>query len=83
MNVAELIELLNKQPSTMRVVMDGYEGGIEDIDCIKQIPILLNKNDEWYYGPHEECDEDDEKLQADEIALKIFGAENPNWDENR
>jgi hypothetical protein len=75
MNVKELTDILNMYPETMRVVVDGYEGGYEDIcnsgrHSVYTIPLFLNRNpDDPYYGEHEECL--NEYDIPDEIALAI------------
>jgi hypothetical protein len=53
MNVNELIELLKDYPSEMRLVVNGYEGGYNDITHVKQINIHLNVHPEWFYGAHD------------------------------
>lgn len=53
MTIAELIEKLKKFPQDSRVVVRGYEGGVDDVTSIDDIKILLNYNkDAWYYGDH-------------------------------
>lgn len=60
MNVRELIEKLQQYPPDHRVFVDGYEGGIADVEKISVISVKLNVNEEWYYGAHEEIgDESD------------------------
>ncbi len=65
MTVRELIESLSKiQDQNIRVMVRGYEGGVDDIiigngidNTTTVIPVIqyvaLNVNDEWYYGRHE------------------------------
>jgi hypothetical protein len=77
MNVAELIELLNRCDPEMRIVVAGYEGGVSDVGEVKPIPILLNVNDEWYYGKHEPC----ESYEQDELALIISASDYDESDE--
>jgi hypothetical protein len=38
------------------VFVSGYEGGLEDADCISaKCRVNLNVNNEhWFYGPHEQ-----------------------------
>ena len=67
MTVAELIKQLKNHPGDMRVVISGYEGGIDDVEKIDPIPIKLNCNEEWYYGKHDTCKEE----EKDETALLI------------
>jgi len=54
MNVGQLIEQLKNYPPDLRVVSRGYEGGYDDIDSFEQLKIVLDYNDEWYYGKHED-----------------------------
>jgi hypothetical protein len=53
MTVKELIEKLQKFDPGMIVVVDGYEGGVNDVSTAREIDIILNCHDEWYYGKHE------------------------------
>jgi hypothetical protein len=52
MTIDELIETFKKYPPGMQVVVKGYEDGFNDIDTIKQVSIILNANEEWWYGAH-------------------------------
>ncbi len=56
MNVIELIEKLKEFPPNMRVVVEGYEGGYDDINRFKETGIIPNmntgSNKKWYYGEH-------------------------------
>ena len=56
MNVAQLIIKLQQFPLTHRVIVQGYEGGYNDVEIIQPKRIALNANDDSYYGDHEECD---------------------------
>ena len=70
MTVGDLIRRLKDFNPNMRVVVDGYEGGYQDIqhNNVAWIPIILNynsKHDHDYCGPHEEAftgDEVDEQV---------------------
>ena len=53
MTVAEFIEQLEKHPSDARVVVDGYEAGVDDLLEVKEQLLKLNHYEEWYYGEHE------------------------------
>jgi len=53
--VAMLIEELSKHPANRRIVVPGYEGGFRDADP-EMVRLNLNKNSEWFYGPHEEAE---------------------------
>ena len=55
MNVGELIQLLNDYPADLRVMVDGYEDGYDDLEpgCVRVREMRLNVNKKWYYGRHE------------------------------
>jgi len=53
MTVAELIAALSRYNGSMRVTVQGYEGGYNDVSIIDTIPLKLNQNDKWYFGRHE------------------------------
>ena len=53
MTIAELIAELQNYPQHLRVVVSGYEGGVDDIYYVKETEIYLNYNTAWYYGKHE------------------------------
>lgn len=68
--VSDLIAFLQKQPADMRVVLNGYEGGLCDVylshEGVEQVPVELNVHDEFWYGPH-----NINKSKYDEIALVL------------
>jgi hypothetical protein len=53
MTVAELIETLREFNSETRVVVNGYEGGYDDISVSEVVTVALNVYHEWYYGKHD------------------------------
>lgn len=55
MKVSELKDLLGKYPDDMTIVIDGYEGGYNDLTLTKQISILLNVYAEDYMGQHDDA----------------------------
>jgi hypothetical protein len=61
MKVKELIELLKKENPEQKVVVNGYEGGYDELDSLQYVCISLNPDklkepDKlWYYGDYEEC----------------------------
>lgn len=77
MTIAELIEKLKEYPQDLRVVVRGYEGGVNDVDRLEELDILLNYYEgELYFGRHERVyawtsDKDYEKVPA----LEILGGE--------
>ena len=57
MTVKELIDRLQELDPELRVYMNGYEGGFEDVSGIGDPQeYALNVHEEWYYGPHENVD---------------------------
>lgn len=54
MTIGELIRLLETYPLDMRVVVDGYEEGYDDLspEQISVVRILLNTGTEAWQGRH-------------------------------
>ena len=54
MTIGELIRLLETYPLDMRVVVDGYEEGYDDLspEQISVVRILLNAGTEAWQGRH-------------------------------
>lgn len=61
MKIHQLIEILLHHNQDLDVTVDGYEGGIHDlqVENIRLVDLMVNVNDEWYYGEHEEWDGDE------------------------
>lgn len=56
MTVKQLIEKLSQiEDQDVRVMVSGYEGGLDDItsDIPVVVNVALNVNTQWYYGKHE------------------------------
>ena len=57
MTVAELIAQLQQYPAHMPVLVEGYEGGYNDVTpsrlSVQEIQRDVNPEEEWYYGPHD------------------------------
>ena len=70
MNVKELIEILGEYPQEMRVVVQGYEDGYDDLasDQILKCTIALDVGRERWEGMHGDPgykrSEDDEVVDA-------------------
>lgn len=60
MKVKELIEKLQALPPDMMVIVDGYEGGVNETSDVAVETIALNVNQEWYYGAHDTVEEDEQ-----------------------
>ena len=54
MTVRELIELLAAYPPELRVVVNGYEGGFDDVarERISVNRIELDRGEHWWEGRH-------------------------------
>jgi len=68
MTVKQLIQILNTiEDQDVRVMVRGYEGGVDDIVIGNNIDnntpaivhVALDVNTEWYYGKHERVDDID------------------------
>ena len=59
MTVSQLIEALQAHPGDLRVVVNGYEDGFDDLspDQISLVRIALNTGLEDWEGQHGEADE--------------------------
>ena len=59
MTVKELIEKLQQLDPELHVFVDGYEGGYEDIVIseVKDIALDANSTTDWWYGAHDNYDE--------------------------
>ncbi len=66
MNVRDMIDLLGRYPDDMRVVVNGYEQGYDDLspEQIHVAPVALNTGSHGWEGKH--CDLND--LPADARA---------------
>jgi hypothetical protein len=74
MTVAELIEKLKEYPQDLRVVVRGYEGGVNDVSHFEELEILLDYYDAWYYGKHKEvCSWTKDTTHEKVPALKLCG----------
>jgi hypothetical protein len=74
MTVKELIERLNKiEDQNIRVMVRGYEGGLDEVINIPAIVnVALNVNSEWYYGSHERVSKDHQYGKEIEIVKAII-----------
>ena len=78
MTVSQLIEVLRTHPGDLRVVVNGYEEGFDDLspDQISLVRIALNTGVDDWAGQHGEVDhvstgsEASETTVADALALR-------------
>ena len=71
LTVEDLITLLQTYPQDWRVAISGYEGGYKTLHTTQPTELLLNVNDEWYYGPHDDLDSvpDPESYQKETFLI--------------
>jgi hypothetical protein len=76
MTVGELIAKLQEFDQNMMVVVDGYEGGVEDVEFVQTTDIALNFNaNTWYYGKHEPVTDDyltDEEKEKHTVVTAVY-----------
>ena len=72
MTVAELIRILQTHPKDMRVVVDGYEEGYDDLgqDRISVKEIRLDVGDKWWEGHHR--DSWDDRVEGSGIVKALL-----------
>ena len=60
MTVSELTQLLATYPPDMRVVVNGYEEGYDDLEAhlVSVREIRLDAGNKWWEGPHREAWDD-------------------------
>ena len=70
MTVYELMQLLRKHPPDLRVVVDGYEDGYDDLspEQLRMVRISLNTGTREYVGAHDDIGHlPEEKLAGLEV----------------
>ena len=72
MTVAELIRILQTHPKDMRVVVDGYEEGYDDLeqDLISVKEIRLDVGNKWWEGHHR--DSWDDRVEGSGIVKALL-----------
>lgn len=53
MIIKEMIEILQKLDPNLPILLNGYEGGCNDLKDLTEIQVIRDVNLEWYYGAHE------------------------------
>ncbi len=71
MTVQELIELLVVYPPGMRVVVDSYEDGYDDLEepLMTVLEICLGAGEYWWEGQH--CDADDTRSAGNAVVKAL------------
>lgn len=57
--VKELLTKLKDYPLDMGVIINGYEGGYNDVCELEVKRIVRDVHEAWYYGPHDEAKKED------------------------
>jgi len=68
MIIEELIHQLQSYPKNIRVIVQGYEDGFDEVSTLKAISIQPNTSHEWYNGKYIKSNN-----AASETAVLIFG----------
>ena len=73
LTIQDLIGLLSTYPPDWKPAIRGYEGGYKTLHTVKPKELLLNVNDEWYYGKHDDIDSvpNPENYQKETFLLLI------------
>ena len=75
MKIKTLIEELQAFDPELRVVIDGYEGGVDDILSPKLCLVQLNTNTEhWWKGDHDVVTARDSETQKAVNAVWLRGS---------
>jgi len=64
----QLINKLKTYPKDLKVLVDGYEDGLEPVIDICTTTVKYDATKEWYYGPYEEV------ADSDTNAIKLISA---------
>ena len=81
LTVSELIQLLAQYPGDLRVMVQGYEEGYDDLEAGRVVAgeASLNVNSAWYYGRHEQALTGDEQTGAETVQALFL--RRPSHDE--
>ena len=74
MTIGELLPLLDKLPPNLRVVIPGYEGGLEDFDGARMTLIAMDVNSDPYQGPHSVAHESDATRDKNGQPIRVVTA---------
>ncbi len=67
MTIKELINQLSDLPGDSRVLVQGYEGGYDDISDIRSLLVQKQVEPAWYYGEYSSSEGQGEQ------AVLLFG----------
>ena len=73
MTVAELIQQLQRHPPDLRVVVDGYENGYDDLspEQLALITITLNTGKHHWEGRHGDSDGPNDAEVAQALVMRL------------
>ena len=74
MTVGELIRILELHPQDLRVMVDGYEGGVDDLEArfLLTRDVRLDVNAKWYYGRHEETYAGEKETEHETVPALVL-----------
>lgn len=61
LTVEQLISELQKYPKEFKVLVDGYEDGLDAVLSSKIVNVEYDESKAWYYGPFEEVEKSEIK----------------------
>lgn len=61
LTVEQLISELQKYPKDFKVLIDGYEDGLDAVLSSKIVNVEYDESKAWYYGPFEEVEKSEIK----------------------
>ena len=62
MKIKELIELLHLLDPEMRVVVDGYENGYDEVCCARAVVVVPNPSPRNWEGEFVDCNQNGETV---------------------
>ena len=79
MNVKELMEILGEYPQDMRVVVQGYEDGYDDVrsGCVKQRKVKLNAGKEDWVGDHMDFNPEYDRQEDGDVVETVVAVRRP------
>ena len=54
LTVGQLMDELQKYPKDYKILVDGYEDGLDAVLSSKIVDVKYDESKAWYYGPFEE-----------------------------
>jgi hypothetical protein len=54
MTASELIDQLKQYPADLKIVVEGYENGFDDLETIKNVSLVLHPDKKYWDGKYDE-----------------------------